>query len=83
MVIITPRGEIVKSVISYGNADTPRHDVNEKIVEETDFTSAGKKKHPARSGSLRRSSFVDKGTHVTEGSFTSESRDSAKRGRMR
>ena len=101
MVIITPRGEIVKSVISVeGNHVTPRDVVQDTIMEEKSFEKTvpidpqsktapidtkktapiepkskiapidPQKKHICYTPpSLKLSSYVDKGTNVTERSF--------------
>ena len=78
MVIITPRGEIVKSVISVdGNIIKPRDVVQDTIVEEktSDKTALTDphNKRPHNTPPLKLLSYVDKGTHVTERSFTKQS----------
>ena len=96
LVIITPRGEIVKSVISVdGTIITPRDVVQDTIEEETSFDKTApieshskiaptdpssktapiypQKKHICNTPPpLKLSSFVDKGTNVTERSFAKQ-----------
>ena len=71
MVIITPRGEVVKSVISYdGGTASPRNFLHENIKEESASSLVDTDKVPHLRNSFKALSFVDKGTNVTERSFT-------------